>query len=58
VSDCQCCPECHPSGNPCAACQAGGICDGAFGQGCRCNELDQDDLDRYLDDDDNDDSSA
>jgi hypothetical protein len=54
------CPECHPNENPCGACQAGGICDGAFGQGCRCWEEAEGerDWDLYLDEHDNDDFSA
>ncbi len=59
VTRCLMCPECHPNENPCGACQAGGICDGAFGQGCRCVwEDDQDESEQHLDDYDNDPFSA
>lgn len=54
---CLVCPECQPNANPCAACQAGGICDGAFGQGCRCGQED-DECESYLEEYDHDDFSA
>ncbi len=34
---CLACPECSVYGNPCAGCQAGGICDGFMGR-CTCND--------------------